>query len=184
MDIQTERLIIRSFKPADAKRVQEVCNDYDIAKTTLSLPIPYTIDHAKAFIEYTINSAKENISYEGAICFKDNPEKVIGCIGITNINKIAKRAELGWWVAKEEWNKGIATEAAKAIINFAFDKLKLHTLCARHFENNPASGRVMQKSGMSFVGKMRDYESRLGEYHNVLYYDIVDSEFNFDNKNK
>lgn len=179
MKIQTQRLIIRPFKALDAQRIYEVCSDYDIAKMTLSLPIPYLLEHAVGFIDYAKKALKQETSYECAVCYKDNPNKVIGCIGITNINKVAKRAELGWWVDKAEWNKGIATEAARAVINFAFKQLNLHTLHARHFECNPASGRVMQKCGMKYVGTLRDFESRLGKFNNVLYYDIIDTEFEF-----
>ena len=182
MNIQTDRLIIRPFKKDDYKRIYEVCSDFDVAKMTLSMPIPYYEENAKGFIDYTLQAIKEKTSYECAICYKENPDRVIGCIGVMHIDSTAKRAELGWWVDKAEWNKGIATEAAKAVINYCFESLKLHTVFARCFEINPASGKVMQKCGMTYVGKMRDFECRLGEYKNVLYYDLVDKDYGYDNK--
>lgn len=171
--IETERLIIRPFKNSDYKRIQQICNDYEVAKTTLSLPIPYTEDNAKSFIDYTLKSLEDNISYELGICLKNNPENIIGCIGVFNLNKISKKAEIGYWIDRNHWKQGIATEATKAIIDFAFNKLNLHSIIARFFEVNPASGKVMEKSGMKYVGKMHDHEFRLGNFHNVIYYEIL-----------
>ena len=177
MIIETERLIIRPFVESDYKRIYEVCNDFEVAKTTLSLPIPYTEEDAKSFITYTLNSAKENNYHEYGICFKDDPNNIIGCIGLCSISSRSLKAELGYWIDRNHWKKGIASEAAKAIINFAFKELKLHSVFARHFDMNPASGKVMQKIGMTYVGKMREHEQRLGKYYDVIYYETIASDY-------
>ena len=174
--IETERLIIRQFKDEDYKRVYEVCNDYELAKTTLGIPIPYTEEIAKGFIEKTKQRIQENYSYELAVCFKNNPEKVVGCISLVGINPVARKAEMGYWVDRELWCKGIATEASQAIIKFGFEKLNLHSIMARHFKENLASGKVMQKCGMNYVGTMHDNEFRLNEFHDVVYYELLESD--------
>ncbi len=174
--IETERLIIRQFKDEDYKRVYEVCNDYELAKTTLGMPIPYTEEDAKHFIEKSKQRIAENKSYDLAVCFKNEPNKVVGCVSLVGINPVARRAEMGYWTARELWGKGIATEAACAIIKFGFEKLNLHSIMARHFKNNPASGKVMQKCGMTYIGTMRDNEFRLNEFHDVVYYELLESD--------
>ena len=174
--IETERLIIRPFKDEDYKRVYEVCNDYELAKTTLGIPIPYTEENAKTFIEKTKKRLEDNISYELAVCFKENPNKVVGCVSLVGINPVARKAEMGYWVARELWGKGIATEAARAIIKFGFEKLNLHSIMARYFNENTASGKVMQKCGMKYVGIMRDNEFRLDEFHDVVYYELIETD--------
>jgi len=172
--IETERLLIRQFKNEDYKRVFEICDDYELAKTTLGIPIPYTEEMAKIFIEKSKSKIEEKSAYNFAVCFKDKPEEVIGCVSLVGINPVANKAEIGYWTSRKLWGQGIATEAAKAMINFGFKELKLHSIIARHFEENPASGKVMQKCGMKYVGIMRDNEFRLGEYKNVVYYELLE----------
>ena len=174
--IETERLIIRRFKPEDYKDVYECCNDYDMVKTTLGLPWPYTEDMAKAWISKQPAREENGESYEFAICFKDNPNKVIGCVSLMDINPRAKRAEMGYWVGKKHWKQGVATEAAKAMLNFGFKKLGMHSIIARYFDINPASGRVMEKCGMTYVGTMREHEFRFDTYYNVGYYEMLESD--------
>lgn len=174
--IETERLIIRRFTPLDAKHVYDCCNDYDVVKTTLKMPWPYTMEIAEGWINKQIQNENDGENYELAICFKNDPKKVIGCIALLNIKSEPKRAELGYWVGKKYWRQGIATEAARAMIEYGFNKLGLHSIIARYFDINPASGRVMQKCGMTYVGTMRENEIRFGKYQNVGYYEILESD--------
>ena len=173
---ETERLMIRRFKIEDAHDVYESCNDYEVAKTTLGIPFPYTLEMAESWITKLSQREEEGTSYEFAICFKENPNKIIGCISLTDVNPKAKRAEMGYWVNRAYWGQGIATEAAKCMINFGFDKIGLHSIIARYFDINPASGRVMQKSGMTYVGTIRDHEFRFDKYYNVGYYEILSTD--------
>ena len=173
---ETERLIIRDFNIDDYKSVYECCNDYDIVKMTLTMPWPYTEDMAKDWINSQSANKESGKCYEFAICFKGEPDKVIGCIALVGIDSRANRAELGYWIGKKYWKQGIATEAAKFMLKFGFEKLGLHSIFARYFDINPASGRVMAKSGMTYVWTMREYECRFGKYHNVGYYEMIASD--------
>ena len=67
--------------------------------------------------------------------------------------KPEKQAQTGYWLGEPYWNKGIATEAARTLINFAFDILAIEKLTAGHYINNPASGRVLTKSGFEKTGE-------------------------------
>ena len=60
-----------------------------------------------------------------------------------------RRAELGYWIGVPWWNRGYATEAGRALLDFGFGTLGLHRIMAHHMMRNPASGRVMQKLGMT-----------------------------------
>ena len=173
---ETERLIVRRFVPSDAANVFEACNDYDVVKTTLGMPWPYTKEMAEGWISKQPQREEEGTSYEFAICFKEQPEKVIGCVSLMGINPKAKRGELGYWVAKKHWKKGIATEAAKIMLNFGFNNLGLHSIVARYFDINPASGRVMEKCGMTYVGTIREHECRFDKFYNVSYYEMLETD--------
>ena len=174
--IETERLIIRRFVPEDANDVYEACNDFEMVKTTLGLPWLYTKEMAASWITKLSQREKEGTSYEYAICFKENPSIIIGCIALTDINPKARRAEMGYWVARKHWKKGVATEAAKAMLNYGFDELGLHSVIARYFDINPASGRVMEKCKMTYVGTIREHEFRFDEFYNVGYYEMLETD--------
>ena len=174
--IETNRLIIRPFKQSDAGKIYEACNDVEITKTTLGIAFPYTLEDAKNFIEYTNDAMSDQKSYELAITLKENADKVVGCISLMGIKRPSNKAELAYWVAKKYWNHGIATEAARAIIEYGFNTLNLNSIFARFLDNNPASGKVMQKIGMKYVGKMREHEYKSGQYYDVFYYEILKSD--------
>ena len=171
--IETERLIIRSFTSEDAADVYDSCNDFEVVKTTLGLPWPYTYEVASKWVSTRKEKEENKEAYELAICFKENPNKVIGCVSLMDINPRAKRAEMGYWVNRNYWRQGIATEAAKAMLEFGFKELDLHSIIARYFDINPASGRVMEKCGMTYIGKIRDHEFRFDKYYNVDYYEML-----------
>ncbi len=174
--IETDRLIIRPFKKSDYRLVAEACNDYEVAKMTLGIPVPYTEQDAKNFIDYTLESIKLGKTYELAIAFKDKPNEVVGCMALVNVSTKANNAELAYWIARKHWGKGIATEGAKAIIDFAFNTLNMHSIYARYFDINPASGRVMEKCGMTYVGIMREHKFRFDKYYNVVHYELLNSD--------
>ena len=83
----------------------------------------------------------------------------IGCIGYytaseSNIGIGQNDVEVGYWVARPYWNRGIATEALQLLIDYCFRQQGFRTLWADHFLDNQASGRVMQKCGFKDTGQL------------------------------
>ena len=87
-------------------------------------------------------------------------------------------AELGYWIGKESWRNGYATEAAKALLEYGFNKHGLHRIFARHLKKNPASGKVMQKLGMQQEGLFRDHSFKEDKYEDVVFNGILKDEWN------
>ena len=77
--------------------------------------------------------------------------KFAGGIGLRNPNKAGTIYGLGFFVAKEYWNKGIATQAVREMLKFGFGKLKLKKIVADNTIDNPASGRVLKKAGLKLI---------------------------------
>lgn len=169
--ITTERLRLRKFELSDAERVQELCNNYNIYKSTINLPYPYHLENAINWI----NTHKENFDndrlYEFAISDK-NSGTLYGAIGLSN-NKNHKNGEVAYFIGEEFWGRGYGTEALTAIINFAFDYKNYHRIYARFFESNPASGRMMQKAKMAYEGKQIDHIFKENRYETLLLYGII-----------
>jgi len=171
--ITTERLILRPFALSDAQRVSELCNNYNVYKSTLTLPYPYPIECALSWIETHEDEFNNDNSYEFAITDK-NTNELYGAIGLRN-NRTHRNGELGYWIGEDHWGNGYATEATKAVINFAFTEKHYHKVYARFFATNPGSGRVMQKSGMLKEGVLLQHIYKENEFVDLIHYGILNA---------
>ena len=87
---------------------------------------------------------------------------LLGCVTV-DVHKYFPRANLGYWIAAPHRNKGYMTEAVSAVINYGFSGLGLLRIQAVHSVENPASGRVLEKAGMTFEGVLRLYNGYTDE---------------------
>ncbi len=173
--LTTERLALRAFEADDAEAVTELCNEWEIARTTLNIPHPYERWMAEAWIENHRPGFERGDSVIFAITFRPDG-RLVGAVGL-HLDPASHAGELGYWVGKDFWNQGIATEAARAVVAHAFDRMGLNRIAARHMTKNPASGRVMQKVGMTFEGVLRQSIFRWGSYEDSAIYSLLRSEF-------
>ena len=169
--LRTARLVLRPFREADASRVEELAGDRLVAETTLNIPHPYPAGSAGPWIATHAPLWADRSRVTFAI---DAPgvAEMIGAITL-NIAAVHARAELGYWVGVPFWNRGYCTEAARAIIGFGFSELGLHRVQARHLTRNPASGRVMQKAGMTFEGIHRGSMRKWDRFEDLAMYAIL-----------
>jgi len=107
---------------------------------------------------------------EGHLCI------LIGSIGL-EIKRENNNAELVYWLGKDYWGQGYATEAARAIISYGFDELKLHRIYARYLSHNLASGRVLEKLGMTHEGRLRGHLKKFGVYEDMEIAGLLKEEF-------
>ena len=173
--VETERLVLRPYSLADAQRVQQMCVDEAVASTTLALPHPCPDGAAEQWVSTHAESFRQGSEVTLAVTLKSDG-LVVGSMAIF-VNKDHRRGELGYMVAKEHWNHGYCTEAARAFLSFGFRTLDLNRIQAMHFPRNPASGRVMQKLGMSREGLLRQYVSNRGVFEDLVMYSILRPEF-------
>lgn len=173
--LETERLLLRPFNVSDATRVQKLANCREVTDTTLNLPYPYKLQDARKWIatHETLYEKKQQAIF--AITARAKQE-LIGAIGLAK-NAAHARAELGYWIGHEYWNRGFATEAARAVIEFGFSKLNLNRIFAHFMVQNPASGKVMQKVGMQFEGELRQHVIKNGRPLDLHIYSILKSDW-------
>ncbi|NOZ60756.1 MAG: GNAT family N-acetyltransferase, partial [Calditrichaeota bacterium] len=172
----TERLILRGFELSDAAAVRELVDDIEIARTTCHIPHPYTAEMAQEWISGHQKNFEDGISIELAITLKSSKE-IIGAIGISSIDRENEKAEIGYWIGKKFWNQGYCSEAAKKIVEYCFEDLKLNRVYALHFAGNPVSGRVMEKIGMRKEGVLRKNIIKWGEPVDTPIYSILREEY-------
>jgi RimJ/RimL family protein N-acetyltransferase len=162
--LKTARLILRTARLEDAKRVAALVNDRRIAENTARIPHPYTADDAKEWISAVISQSAT--SYVITIA-----DEVIGACGLDLPSRLPslalsrKRgrergekgegsvgAEIGYWIGVPFWGCGYATEASQGLIDHAFCNLGYEVLTASARVSNPASRRVLEKCGFEWTG--------------------------------
>jgi RimJ/RimL family protein N-acetyltransferase len=168
--IETPRLQLRSVGEADIPELVPLIGAREVAATTLRIPHPYEEKHARAFLA---SVAKENelrlairLRSDGRLC---------GGVGL-HPETPHHHAELGYWIGVPYWGNGYATEAAKAVVRYGFEHLKLNRIFAHHFKHNPASGKVLRKIGMKHEGCMRQHVLKWGQFVDLELYSILRQE--------
>jgi RimJ/RimL family protein N-acetyltransferase len=173
--LETERLILRPFTLADAPRVQELAGDKAVASTTLLIPHPYEDGMAEEWIGGHQDKFEKNTETVFAITLKSEG-LLIGAMSL-HMNPHRENAELGYWIGKPYWNKGYATEAARAVLDYAFTTVRLHRVHASHLTRNPASGRVMRKIGMKHEGCRRQHVKKWDVFEDIEVYGVLRADF-------
>ena len=128
------------------------------------------------FISQQLPDIKSGEYNDWALVYKFN-NKMIGTCGFTKIDQENNVAEIGYVINPEYWNLGLATEAAEAVIKFAFDTMKMNRVEAKFMYGNDASLAVMRKLGMKFEGYHRDMLFVKGKYRTIGYAAILRSEY-------
>jgi len=173
--IVTERLVLRPFKMSDASEVRRLAGEREIAANTLLIPHPYLEGMAEDWISTHADRCKRGEGLVWAITEKIEGN-LLGTIGL-NLEPEHLKGELGYWIGKKFWSRRYATEAGEAVVAFAFDRLKLNRIHARHLKRNPASGRVMQKLGMQYEGCLRQDVIKWGSFEDMHLYGILESDY-------
>ena len=126
--------------------MQSLAGDARVADTTHRIPHPYEDGMAEEWINSHETAFLDGTQVIFAITLREN-EALAGAVGLT-VSSTENEAELGYWIGVPFWNKGFATEAAAAVIDYGFSRLQLSKISAWYLPRNPASARVMQKIGM------------------------------------
>jgi RimJ/RimL family protein N-acetyltransferase len=143
--LETERLILRAPRLEDAKAIATLANDRRIAENTARIPHPYRVADAEAFI------AGVNVpGGEVVFLITDLDDAILGACGVSALD--GQGPELGYWLGVPFWGQGYATEAVRAVIDYAFTELEHEFLNAGARVTNPDSRRVLEKCGFQWTG--------------------------------
>jgi RimJ/RimL family protein N-acetyltransferase len=153
--LETERLILRPFAAADAEAVQAFCGLWDIARMTTRIAHPYPLGAAAQWIAGQAAARARGEEHIFCLALKQAEDRALGAIGLHGI--APGNLELGYWLAPDHWGRGLATEAARAMVAYGFDSLGAEALNSGHFSDNPASGRVLEKAGFGANGVARQW---------------------------
>ncbi len=170
--IMGDNIVLRELRMRDAGLIAKYLKGKEVKKYTSTIPHPYSEKDAVSFIKKTAKEQKEKKSVRLAI---DINGQLAGIISLERISPEHKTAEVGYWLAKEHWGKGIMTEAVSLIKKYAFKELKLYRLHAKVMAPNIGSARVLKKSGFENEGLLKGHFVKFGKRYDVFYFGIIKS---------
>ena len=167
-----ERCYLSPVSLEDVERYTEWVNDLEIGQFVLFSSAVLDIETERR----TLQGMMERDTVF-AIIEKDT-NKVIGNCGLHQINNVHRHATFGIFIGeKTYWNQGIGTEATSLMLDFAFNIMNLNSISLEVVAYNHRATRCYEKVGFKYVGRRRSYMFMAGEYHDVLIYDVLASEF-------
>ncbi|MTE23448.1 GNAT family N-acetyltransferase [Microbacterium sp. ZXX196] len=147
--LRTPRLFLTAPTPADADAIYEACQDPLIQRFT-TVPAPYTREDAAVFVGSVVDGWESGAELVWAV---RSEGALAGMVGLHRVANGA--AELGYWASPAARGAGLITEAARAVVEFAFGPMRLRRLEWHAVVGNDASARVAQKLGFQFEGVRR-----------------------------
>ncbi len=152
--LETERLILRQFTLDDAEAMyRNWASDPEVTRF-MTWPPHANVDVTRNKLQQWVEEYKDPSNYTWAICPKDLGEP-IGSISVVALVEERDIVSIGYCIGRKWWHQGITSEAFEAVIRFMFDEVGVNRLEARHNVNNPNSGGVMKKCGLTYEGTLR-----------------------------
>lgn len=166
-NLVTQRLVLRPFRASDSGRVAELAGDRRVAEMTANIPYPYHPAMAVSWIQThkVLFQQRQEIVY--AITFKDH-DQIVGAVGMTFPSQQVDLGILGYWLSVSFWGRGVAYEAAQALLDYCKQQHGLKRLFVEHLVSNERSKSVIRKLGVAYL-ENRIIQVR-GEPHEVCVY--------------
>ncbi|WP_244494786.1 GNAT family N-acetyltransferase [Bosea sp. Root483D1] len=170
--ITTKHLNLRPSTAADAQRAFEIQSDWDVTRMLRMASFPpdraevegWFADHPREWVAG--EAYRFAVEHEGRM------------IGLVDIDEIAGgEGELGYWFERTAWGQGFASEAARAMVRFAFTELELSALRSAHAADNAVSGRVLAGLGFRLLDKVERHSRSRGETVLQCRYRLTRDEF-------
>jgi ribosomal-protein-alanine N-acetyltransferase len=161
MILETERLILDTWQTSDWTAFRPIATDADVMRY-ITGGAPWTDDQIRGFVERQVKLYSERGFCRWKLLSKADGE-LIGFCGV-GFWRDAPDPEIGWWLARRCWGRGLATEAAEAALRDAFERVRLERIISVAMRENAASIRIMEKLGLKLECEFENEGVRLVRY--------------------
>ena len=169
--LETERLILRDIRMEDIQEYYErLFGDGDVCRYLLVDP-HQDIGESYEQIQDILQQYETGNFYRWGITEKGD-DSLIGVISLVRIEEAKSECSFVYLLGCDYWNRGYGTEALKEVFRFAFEELEMERIVADHMAENPASGAVMRKAGMTHIGTEKAKYEKYGFFHDAEVYEI------------
>jgi RimJ/RimL family protein N-acetyltransferase len=161
--VVNDQVHLSEFCAADKPALIEYLNDRDIYDRTLRIPFPYTETAADEWLALLVKIKQQQGSAVN-FAIRSSDDAILGGCGFDGfVLGKSHRAEIGYWLAKPFWGRGIMTGVVQRLCRHAFDEFELAKITAHVFAHNPASARVLEKCGFQEEGYLRKHYLKDGQ---------------------
>lgn len=169
VELKLQMCVVREWRPDDVESLVLNANNPNVTRNlTDTFPFPYTMADGEGWIQRA-NAADPRTAFAIAV-----DGSAVGGIGFhPRTNELRRTAEIGYWLGEPYWGRGIATEALRAVTEYAFASHDLVRLQAHVFEWNPASARVLEKAGYTREARLRKNVTKDGRTIDSFLYALV-----------
>ena len=161
MDLETGRLILDTWQAADWTALRPIATDPEVMRY-ITGGVPWTDEQIQAFVDRQMKLYSERGFCRWKLVAKPARE-TIGFCGVGFMHA-TEDPEIGWWLARPYWGRGLATEAARAALEDAFERAGLSRIVSIARPANTASIRIMEKLGLTFECEFEIEGARLVRY--------------------
>lgn len=160
---------LRNFLYGDAISLARHGNNKQIAEYLRdSFPHPYTIEHARTWVQYVKEHEAET---RFAITYRDEAIGEIGFVSQLDVHRFS--AEIGYWLSQEHWGKGVMSKAVKEVSHYAFEQCGVIRLFADVVEHNKGSCILLEKCGYKVEGVLNKNIYKAGKFYNQYVYGLL-----------
>jgi [ribosomal protein S5]-alanine N-acetyltransferase len=171
--VVNDQVHLSEFRSSDKPALIQHLNDRDIYERTLRIPFPYTEYNADEWLA-VYAKATEQQGQPAHFAIRTGDDALIGGCGLNDF-EIGKshRAEVGYWLAKPLWGRGIMTAVVQQVCQHAFEEFGLVRIIAHVSTMNPASARVLEKCGFIQEGLLRKHFLKDGQFIDVALFALL-----------
>ncbi|MFA5040455.1 MAG: GNAT family N-acetyltransferase [Bdellovibrionales bacterium] len=167
---ETDRLVLRALERHELPRLVELLDVWDIVRWLSVVSYPYTMQNAEEFYADMEQAMANGVPQFFAMALKSD-NLLIGGIGLhppRGSTAVEGEVEIGYWLGRAFWGRGLMSEAARVVAGVGFSRPSTRTLISTTDVNNVASQNVLSKIGMKNMGVcIRDYPALRGDDHVV-----------------
>ncbi len=174
-ELETERLKLIQITQEHVKSFYEIMSRDEVTKY-YGMDSLQSMDEAAQIIDSFASTFNSNRGIRWGIVSKEQNE-LIGTLGLNNLNRKSRKAEIGYELHPSYWNKGITSEAVHKVISYSFNELALHRMGAVTYPQNEPSILLLQKFGFVKEGVLRGYLYQNNHSHDALVFSVLQSEW-------
>ena len=178
-EVPTDRLWLRRFRSGDARPLS-VAVGQSLPELSEWLPWAqglYGLPEARRFIRISNRSWRRGRAFDFALSLREEPDELVGGVGIWHTNRVQRSGEVGYWVRSDLTGMGVATEAARALLPLGFQHMRLHRILMRIGVGNLSSRRVAEKLGFSYEGIAREEIMVRGKWMDHEVFSLLEREW-------
>lgn len=169
--LETARLVLREILPSDAEDLYRIFSDEETMRFWSCRPYK-SVDQAHRYIESMAETLRKGAGINWAITLRDE-DRLIGKCAYAEWRKAHRRAEIGYIVSRDHWGKRVAPEALRAMLDYGFEHLNLHSVEAGVTPGNGGSTRVLERLGFRLEGHLRESYFAEDRFVDSLIYSLL-----------